>query len=57
MDDIIITLTAVNTSNGKNEIIGRICSLKTDYEIVETICMYETFEYTEFMFLLRPIKH
>ena len=55
MNEIVLKLTAKNTPYGKTIIMGRVAALMPDYEIKELMCIHETYEYTEFIILLKNI--
>jgi hypothetical protein len=51
--ELVLTLTAKNTSDAKTHIIGRLYCLQPDYVITEIICMYQSYEYSEFVIYLK----
>lgn len=52
-DGIVLTLTAKNTSNAKMEIMNRLYCLQPDYSIAQMMCIHNTFEYSEYVILLK----
>jgi hypothetical protein len=55
-DEIVVTVTAENIPNGKDVVFAKASLLYPDYAIYESICMYKSYEYTEYVFLLKRYK-
>lgn len=52
-DKLVAILTAENTQYGRDIVFGKTSVLYPEYTIVESMCIHNTFEYTEFVFLLK----
>lgn len=52
-NNLVLILHTENTSYGKDILYAKASMLSPDYKIVETMCIHNTFEYTEYVFLLR----
>ena len=51
-----LTLTAINTSDAKAQIMGRLYCLQPDYVVAECICIYQSYEYSEYKVYLKWIS-